>query len=367
MSSKKTYVNFFRKEEWWKVQSQKVSMGVKNLSSVVPVPIGQSNDTKDHDLEGCVPEPSFDPTELLKRFSQHDEKSLDSIYPKFTPDMAKEYKAWQRNSISVGHVVGIIVAIGTPSIGTRISLQWMGSAAENPLILSGQVLLLSVLTVAMGMYVFATVFLSFYGSSDSGSGQVMLSGRGRMMVDLCRKCLATCHLEDTICVISIICNALVLFGRVNAGQCPDVTDIWSSQLCNPEASCHSFPHDMVLMLYGNPLLCQVLFKGTSIYAVMTGYMLSIASVLYSLLAVDGRLQIYSVIYVIIFVTCSSEIERWMRISFVRHHVLEHIRTKTKEKELADQKRFADMEKDQMRNIMGNVVCFYFPFSIRLPC
>ena len=60
------------------------------------------------------------------------------------------------------------------------------------------------------------------------------------------------HLQDIICISSLLINGFVLIGRVHAGQCGHAVDIWTNQTCNPFSDVGAIPFDQVTLLSSIP-------------------------------------------------------------------------------------------------------------------
>ena len=86
---------------------------------------------------------------------------------------------------------------------------------------------------------------------------------------------------------------------------------------------------------------------------MIAYFISFLAIIYAIISVDGYVQIYTLLYFLVFPTISVEMERFMRMSFINHMVL-------KEVFIADQKR---METEQMRSIIGNMVTILININV----
>lgn len=126
------------------------------------------------------------------------------------------------------------------------------------------------------------------------------------------------RIEDLIGILGVLFIGIYLVARVLAGQCEDKTDIWLSQSCNPVATASSIPHDQVILLYSAPLLAQIVVKGISVEALTLSWLLIVIFVVYSIVLVNGWFQIWTILYVIIFINISYEFERLMRISFLHN-------------------------------------------------
>jgi len=86
---------------------------------------------------------------------------------------------------------------------------------------------------------------------------------------------------------------------------------------------NSFPHDAVLILYLPPLMIQVAWKATDFTLVLLGYVVGGAAVAYAIDYVNGRVQMYSLLYLVAFVIISFEIERYQRSNFIQNkHISE---------------------------------------------
>jgi hypothetical protein len=120
------------------------------------------------------------------------------------------------------------------------------------------------------------------------------------------------QIEDALGLVLTLQYGFCLYARVAAGQCPDMTDIWGSQKCNPSAVCRSIPEDQVIILLLIPLVLQHTVKGLSLVTIVSCYLASIGFVVASLYLVKGWNQWQSIAYILLFAFVSWESERHAR-------------------------------------------------------
>jgi len=159
------------------------------------------------------------------------------------------------------------------------------------------------------------------------------------------------HLEECILYTTVFANVCIFISRVSSGACQgrDNTNIWLSQSCNPEADCHSFPHDAALMMFLPTMCLHFIWRGVRFTSVLIGYMVGISALIYAIIAVDkGYIQIYTLLYSLVFPAISYEMERFMRMSFINHMMLAEVYSDN----------MSRIEGEQMRAIVGNMVSKY---------
>ena len=142
-----------------------------------------------------------------------------------------------------------------------------------------------------------------------------LTERGRYIRGMCEYLLGKCHLQDMFVYCVAFSNSFILLGRVLTGQCPENTSLFMSQICNPLADHHGIPFEIVLIMYGAPLICHIIYRGTSIWSVLISIVICCGAI------VNGWMQTYIVIFSIVFISIVVEMERWMRIAFIRRQLL----------------------------------------------
>jgi signal transduction histidine kinase len=117
-------------------------------------------------------------------------------------------------------------------------------------------------------------------------------------------------------------------------------------------------------MYGTPLLAQVLLRGTTMWGILGAYVVAFAAVAYAIALVDGHLQMYTLLWgPLIFVFISYEIERMMRVAFVRNALLldgrqalvqSTVLEANLKHKMANEQHLARKEEELLRSVMGNV-------------
>ena len=171
---------------------------------------------------------------------------FEQSFPAFTDaSIAKEYRAWNQQSVSLIPLILATIATVSTLLITRYNLSslFLGEY-ENPFTIMAQVFVIPG-CVAFTIYMAPQLFLMHcrrnpISSSASQHDRDLTLSRKRW----CEKCLEY-PLEDIICVFSALTISFVFLGRVAAGQCPDNVNIWEAQRCNPVAGSNSFPQSFV--------------------------------------------------------------------------------------------------------------------------
>ena len=306
---------------------------------------------------------------------------FEQSFPAFTDaSIAKEYRAWNQQSVSLIPLILATIATVSTLLITRYNLSslFLGEY-ENPFTIMAQVFVIPG-CVAFTIYMAPQLFLMHcrrnpISSSASQHDRDLTLSRKRW----CEKCLEY-PLEDIICVFSALTISFVFLGRVAAGQCPDNVNIWEAQRCNPVAGSNSFPQDDMITFYLVPVYFTMMSRGVSIYGNMIAYAISAGAVLYAMQVVNGQLQSYSILWLGVYAMVTLELERWMRVSFVRHKLLVDSRqtaiaaaeneakqvvfaaqaaqtaaeNAAKILDLDNKAHLAIREQDMLRHIMGNV-------------
>ena len=186
------------------------------------------------------------------------------------------------------------------------------------------------------------------------------------------------RIVDILAILGIVTVGFYLLARVNVGECSSPTSIWLSQTCNPVASSRSIPHDEVLLLYSSPISVQIAFRGISVEALVICWICVNFFVIYSVVQVEGWLQLWTIVYTLVFMNISYEIEKLMRVTFVQtramldaersklisdlqieaevnltklrnRHVLELVEVSAE-----NERKLREKEIFQLRSLMGNV-------------
>ena len=332
--------------------------------------------------------------EFLERFRVMEiAGQLDHAFPTFpVPSLFREYRMWQKRGVSVMTCFFAMVLFALPSGLTRFDFFLFGMD-RNFMMLVAEVLVIPAL-LAFGLYIAAQYAISRDGLH--GVPMPLIVTDDPVHQPWYERVLGY-PLEDVVCVVYTLSVSALLLSRVMAGPCAVNGSIWESQRCNPVAASNSVPHDSVLLLYAIPIANQAWMKGTTLTAVVGSYAIALVTVTVGLTWVNGPLQLYSVLWGLTFACVSVELERWMRVAFVRHKLvvagrqaaIEGIRKdaelrrsydsiqaarlaamksekrvhaaalKEKEhsarmRELNNDKHLAKKEQEMMRHIMGNV-------------
>lgn len=151
------------------------------------------------------------------------------------------------------------------------------------------------------------------------------------------------YIEDVIVIGNSFIGSLYLLARVYAGACGEITSIYDTQKCNPQASVHSIPQDQCLMCMLIPVLSQLFLQGARKSSVLVSWLISTFSIIYCMVYVNGESEIYVVIYTMGFLLILYEIERHKMQSFV--HLIMAIDRRHDEDE---------KEKQQLVLVIGNI-------------
>ena len=267
-----------------------------------------------------------------------------ATFPTFSNDIQiNQYRLWQRKNISFNCILLLLSTIAVPSIATRFSWYLFGSSQQNPWGLAAQLILIPcilVLAAHLYAYYYWKKYPTITHSTQPPKKRSFLQWYEWFAVDG--------HLEECILYTAVFANACVFISRVSSGACEgrDNSSIWLSQSCNPEVECHSFPHDVTLMLFLPTMCLHFIWRGVRFTSVLIGYMIGIVVLIYGIIAVDkGYTQIHTLLYSFVFPAISYEMERFMRMSFINHMMLAEV--------FSD--NMSRIEGEQMRAIVGNMV------------
>ena len=278
-----------------------------------------------------------------------DVENLGILKYYLNPDLFHEYKASQIRSFNVTTVIPLVLVFYIAT-ATRFSLQHHGG--RGPLFLAAFVVLLFVACI------FSIFFVSRFVCSIQKHNQHRPSYK--LCDSLIKKGFAG-RIEDIITVTGALSIGLYLIARVNAGQCAEGTSIWDSQVCNPTGSLDSVPHDQLVLLYSAPLAAQIVMKGVSVHALIISWALVLFFVTYALIELKGWLELWTLLYSIIFINISCEIERCNRLIFIQSKILARSADFQKANErileqndAEDERKLKEQETLQLRSLMGNV-------------
>ena len=123
------------------------------------------------------------------------------------------------------------------------------------------------------------------------------------------------RIEDLLSILVNVALGINFIARVHEGQCPDNVSIWDSQSCNPFANVRSVPHEEILVLFLVPIGCQIVMRGLSMEALLFTWLSSLGFVVYSIVYVQGWLQIWTILDALGFMVLSFEFERFLRQSY----------------------------------------------------
>ena len=261
-----------------------------------------------------------------------------------------EYKTSKKELLNVSSLWPIMVVFHIVT-GTRTSLERSGSG--GPLFLTAYII----------QWFETAIFLSFVGA------QLIIAitpttKRRRLTYLFSRRYLMKAfggRIEDVIGILGTIIHGIYLLARVNVGECENSTSIFESQYCNPVAGSNSVPHDQVLLLYAIPIVCQCLFRGISVEALVICWIATVFFVLYALLEVKGWRQMWTLAYSVIFMNISYEMERSYRVVYDQRikaaysaEITERHKLNMQVKAQSIEAKLREKEDLQLRSLMGNV-------------
>ena len=245
---------------------------------------------------------------------------LEQSFPVFTDSsIAKDYRKWNQQSVSLITSLIAMSMITFLLVGTRYNFQSVGTY-EHPFNVCAQLLVIPG-SITFNMYSVAHLYLlhcrrnPIPSSSSQDDRDVILFRK-----QWCENCLEY-PLEDIICIVSTLAISFIFLGRVSMGACADNVGIWDAQRCNPVAKCHSFPQDDVITTFLAPVFITMMSRGVSLFGNILCYVIAAVTVLYAMVVVRGEMQSYSILYLLVYIIITLELERWMRVSFVRHKLL----------------------------------------------
>jgi hypothetical protein len=302
----------------------------------VPEAHNATNDGKRQGNETTPEEESY-----LEKYQLMDiAGELEGAYPTFKQSerrVYRDFRAWQRESATTTAFV-VVAVVGFPLIISRLNLAYVGQY-QHPLILCSQVAFLAfhLIIAAYGLAQFYIPF--YYGSSvpsDPENPAVAAAPTADGSLPIApsfpttaafytrlRGQILALPLEEVACILAVVSQCCLLLGRVAVGQCAEDVTIWESQQCNPVSyrGRAAVPDDGIILLLLSPLACQVLMRGLSIRTVVLSYLIALAAVATALALTHADLQLYSVLYGVGFMALSVELERWMRVAYVRHKLI----------------------------------------------
>jgi hypothetical protein len=266
------------------------------------------------------------------------------------PELYLAYQMSRRKHFDCYSVVPVVVLFYFAVI-TRFSLGNIGS--DGPLF-TAAFALLAVGSVVFFNYITARLIVHFTPKRMRHCNYYQLSERN---LSLCYRW----RIEDVIGILGTVIIGLYLLAKVWAGPCKDSDDLWATQRCNPFANVGAIPHDQVILLYLSPLMTQCIFQGISGPAVLICWSLNLFFVIVSAAHVGGFLEIWTILYSILFMNISFMIERLMRVTFVEGRAalaavttsIEHERGLL-EVSIENERLLKEKEIYQLRSLMGNV-------------
>jgi hypothetical protein len=248
---------------------------------------------------------------LHRPVSMKDESTYRHFLSLSNPQLFQQYKINQKRNFDVVAVLPLLITFYI-GISTRLNLgnSYKKNVPGASYFTASLTILLAGSTVAM-LY-FISHMVLYKTSKDNRDGFYYRMSEKILTVWFGGR------IEDVIGILGVLTIGMFLISRVVAGQCESMTDIWLSQSCNPVASAYSIPHDQVILLYSTPMLAQIIIKGISVEALTLSWLLIVVFVVYAVVLVNGWFQIWTILYVIIFINISYEFERLMRVSFLHN-------------------------------------------------
>jgi hypothetical protein len=248
---------------------------------------------------------------LHRPVSMKDESTYRHFLSLSNPQLFQQYKINQKRNFDVVAVLPLLITFYI-GISTRLNLgnSYKQHVPGASYFTASITILLAGFTVAM-LY-FVSHMVIYKTAKDNRDGFYYRMSEKILTVWFGGR------IEDVIGILGVLTIGMFLISRVVAGQCESMTDIWLSQSCNPVASASSIPHDQVILLYSTPMLAQIIIKGISVEALTLSWLLIVVFVVYAIVLVNGWFQIWTILYVIIFINISYEFERLMRVSFLHN-------------------------------------------------
>mmetsp|Transcript_3412 Transcript_3412/g.5109 ORF Transcript_3412/g.5109 Transcript_3412/m.5109 type:complete len:838 (-) Transcript_3412:785-3298(-) len=185
------------------------------------------------------------------------------------------------------------------------------------------------------------------------------------------------HKESCVSVIFSFIAGLILYARVDAGDCENVSSLWSTQSCNPGALCGLIPLEQVIFAYMTPIMAQTCLRAVSFQSSVLSWVATTSFVIASIIKVDSWKNYWLIICSLIFLYIIYEFERGFRTAFRlskqtldHHHRQQSLQHDLSVAALANQhtqhekavlevqalkdRQLADQEGSNLRSLIGNV-------------
>ena len=266
------------------------------------------------------------------------------------PEIFKLYQSNQRSYFDAVSILPLLVMCYSAAL-TRFNFQFVGNSGP---LFSTAFFFFILCSVILLPHLIARVSVAYTPKEK----QVGLYYR------ICNSWLLLSYwanIEDVLVVNGTFMVGFYLLARVWAGECDSLSNAWESQRCNPYASAKSIPGDQVMLLYLVPLMAQSIIRGVSIQALFLSWAANITFVIIATAHVGGYLELWTIMYSIIFVNISYVIERLMRISFVQSRAtIAAVQLSSKvaldllELSNENDRKLKAKEMNQLRSLMGNV-------------
>ena len=252
--------------------------------------------------------------DIIVNNAGHEEDSA-KYFPVFQDDQDLLYYKRSR----LGHfdlystlplVIMYVVAFATRSNLTSIS-------TSGPIFASA--LAMAVLSLGLYAAILVPTVINHCSRSPNHSDTVVHLMARKLLDSRMRQLI-----EQIVPVSLSLSTGLFLYARVRAGQCENISDMWTAQSCNPYENNLSIPHDQTILCYLGPLLMQFLVKGSRFQLILLSWAMSVVFIAISLVYVKGLPELWTLLYSLFFLFVVIENERLMRISYIENkRVMRH--------------------------------------------
>lgn len=255
---------------------------------------------------------SFEDVDAIIVAHSYSDDDNVQFFPTFDDD--KELLYYKRTKLANRDVYSVIPAaiMYAVTFVTRSNLQFVQSFGA---IFTGA-LAATIITIVLYAVIIIPLIIRHFSRSKNLSIVHMYSKK--IMNSRLRQ-----FMEKIVPITLSISTGLYLYARVRAGPCENISDMWTTQSCNPFASSLSIPHDQTILCYLTPLLSQLLIKGAPFHVILMSWLISVAFISASLIYVRGRPELWTLLYSLFFLYLITEIERLMRVSFLQNNRAVH--------------------------------------------
>ena len=257
-----------------------------------------------HDIEAPIEHP-------ISTFQKHQQDEVVYFwhFPLFNNEQYDKYQAYNRQSTNIILAAPLILVFYV-NVVTRIN-SWTNDSTLPSVFFHAVIIIIIIETIIFSCHLIPRGLIAIKRTEELGI-------RLQKMFDK----YSFGMLEDIIALVINVDVGFVLIGSVLAGQCDDLSSIWTTRGCNPNALTNSLPCELIFLMYSLPFMALIILGKISILGTTITWCFTFAMILFSICWLHAWHDLLILINGSIFVSLTYIVEFRMRVAYLHSKTID---------------------------------------------